>query len=213
MVQKSAHQPNQKWYTQYKIHQGASNAPPATPPLGGGGGPPPPAPVGGGGTPARPSCPGGRRPLVIAAATAARRTRPRHGAGNPIHCSRNPSSWMQVHIPSGTSRSTASKRRHKSSISTPVVAGGACDGPALGSSKWRLCVGLSAPAGHPAASSHGGLSPCGGLPSCGTRGRYRSTSRPRGAKSAHAPNNKQTMISVSIHQTYALVYQQHNINH
>jgi hypothetical protein len=65
---KSAHQPNQKRYTQYRIHQGASNAPPAAPPSGGGGGPSPPAPAGGGGAPAGPSCPGGRRPLVIAAA-------------------------------------------------------------------------------------------------------------------------------------------------
>jgi hypothetical protein len=40
--------------TQYKIHQGASNAPPAAPPSGGGGGPPLPAPGGGGGTPAGP---------------------------------------------------------------------------------------------------------------------------------------------------------------
>jgi hypothetical protein len=200
MVQKSAHQPNKKGISYTSYNQGASSAPPAAPPSGGGGGPPSPAPGGGGGTPAGPPCPGGRRPLVIAAATAARRTKPRHGAGTPTHCSRNPSSWMWDHMPSGTSRSTVSKRRHKSSISPPAAAGGACDGPAPGSSKRRLCAGLSAPAGWPAASSHGRLSPRGGLPSRRTGGLYSSTSRPRGAKSAHAPNNKQTMISVSIHQ-------------
>jgi hypothetical protein len=115
MVQKSAHQHNQKRYTQYNIHQGASNAPPAAPPSGGGGG----------GAPAGPSCPGGRRPLVIAAAIAACRTRPHHGTGNPIHYSKNPSSWMRVCMPSGMSCSTALKRRCKSSISPPATVGGA----------------------------------------------------------------------------------------
>jgi hypothetical protein len=203
MVQKSAHQPNQK--TVYTI-QNTIRGPLAHPQM-----PLPQAEVvahphlpqavvvehllG-------PPCPGGRHPLVIAAATAARRTRPRHGADTPTHCSRNPSSWMWVHMPSGTSRSTVSKRRHKSSISPLAAAGGACDGPAPGSSKRRLCAGLSAPAGRPAASSHGCLSPRGGLPSRRTGGLYSSTSRPRGAKSAHAPKNKQTMISVSIHQKH-----------
>jgi hypothetical protein len=94
----------------YKIHtynQGASIAPPAAPPSGGGGGPPPPAPGGGGGTSAGPPCPGGRRPLVIAASTAARRTIDRHGGSNPMHCSRNSSSWMQIHMPSGTSETSS----------------------------------------------------------------------------------------------------------
>jgi hypothetical protein len=63
--------------------QGASISPPPAPPSGGGGGPPPPAP-GGGGPPTGPSCPGGRRPLVIAASTAARCTMARHG-GIPLH--------------------------------------------------------------------------------------------------------------------------------
>jgi hypothetical protein len=127
----------------YKIHQGASIAPPAAPPSGGGGGPPPPAPGGGGGTSAGPPCPGGRRPLVIAASTAARRTRPHHGGGSPIHCSRNPSSWIRIHMPSGTSCNTVSKRRRISSKSPPAAAGGACDGPAPGSSNRCLLAGLS----------------------------------------------------------------------
>ena len=91
------------WY-----NHGASNAPPAAPPSGGGGGPTPPAPGGGGGTSAGPSCPGGRRPLVIAASTPARRMIDRHGGGNPTHYSRNSSSWIRVHMPSGTSRKTVS---------------------------------------------------------------------------------------------------------
>jgi hypothetical protein len=147
------------------IHQGASIAPPAAPPSGGGGGPPPPAPGGGGGTPAGPSCPGGRHPLVIAVSTAARRTRPRHGGGNPMHYSRNPSSWIQIHMPSGMSCNTVSKRRRISSKSTLAAAGGACDGPAPGSSNRRLLAGLSGSAGDPAASSHRRLPPCGGLSS------------------------------------------------
>jgi hypothetical protein len=93
-----------KVYKNTSYNQGASNAPPAAPPSGGGGGPPPPAPGGGGGTSAGSPCPGGRRPLVIAASTAARRMIDRHGGGNPIHCSRNSSSWIRVHMPSGTSR-------------------------------------------------------------------------------------------------------------
>jgi hypothetical protein len=145
------------------IHQGASIAPLAAPPSGGGGGPPPPSPGGGGGTSAGPSCPGGRRPLVIAASTAARRTRPRHGGGNPMHCSRNPSSWIRIHMPSGMSCNTVSKRRRISSKSTLAAAGGACDGPAPGSSYQRLLAGLSGSPGHPVASSHRRLSPRGGL--------------------------------------------------
>jgi hypothetical protein len=89
------------------IHQGASIAPPTTPPSGGDGGPPPPAPGGGGGTSAGPPFPGDRRPLVIAASTATRRTRPRHGGGKPIHCSRNPLSWIQIHMSSSTSCNTS----------------------------------------------------------------------------------------------------------
>jgi len=135
------------------IHQGASIAPPAAPPSGGGGGPPPPAPGDGGGTPAGPSCPGGRCPLVIAASTTARRTIPRHGGGNPMHCSRNPSSWIWIHIPSGTSCNTVSRQRHISSKSTPAATRGACDGPAPGSPNQRLLAALSGSAGRPAASS------------------------------------------------------------
>jgi hypothetical protein len=195
------------------IHQGASNAPPAAPPSGGGGGPPPPTPGGGGGTSAGPSCHCGRRPLIIAASTAARRTKPRHGDGNPIHCSRNPSSWIQIHMPSGTSCNTVSKRRRISSTSTPAAAGGACDGPAPGSSNRRLLAGLSGSACHPAASSRPRLSPHGGLPGSRCAGAlYNSTSCPRGAKSAHAQNKKQPIVSMSIHHNYKLVYQNHSIN-
>jgi hypothetical protein len=111
-----------KVYKTASYNQGASRAPPAAPPSGGGGGPPPPAPGGGGGTSAGPPYPGGRRPLVIAASTAARRMIDRHGGGNPMHCSRNSSSWIWVHMPSGTSRSTVSNRRTRSSSSTPAVA-------------------------------------------------------------------------------------------
>jgi hypothetical protein len=209
MVQKSAHQPIKK-VQNAPYNQGASRAPPAAPPSGGGGGPPPPAPGGGGGTSAGPPCPGGRRPLVIAASTAARRMIDRHGGGNPMHCSRNSSSWIRVHMPSGTSRKTVSNRRTRSSSSAPAAAGGACDGPAPGSSQRRLCAGLSGPAGPPAASSLGRRPPRGGLSCSRCAGaRYTSTSRPRGAKSAHAPNKQQQMVSVSIHQTYELIYQSH----
>jgi hypothetical protein len=192
-----------------QYNQGASIAPLAAPPSGGGGGPPLPTPGGGGGAPAGPSCPDDRRPLVMAASTAARRIMDHHGGGNPIHCSRNSSSWIQIHMPSGMSRNTVSNRRSMSSNSPLAAAEGACDGPAPGSSKRRLCTGLTGPAGRPAASSHGCLSPRGGLPSCCTGGLYNSTSRPRGAKSAHAPNKQQQMVSMSIYQTYALVYQNH----
>ena len=94
-------------------------------------------PGGGRGTSTGPPCPGGRRPLVIAASTAARRRSDRHGCGNPTHCSRTSSSWIWIHRRSGTPRRTASKRRAMSS-STPAAAGGACDDPAPGSSQRRL---------------------------------------------------------------------------
>jgi hypothetical protein len=159
-----------------------------------------PAPGGGGGTSAGPPCPGGRRPLVIAASTAARRIIDRHDGGNPTHCSRNSLSWIWIHMHSSTSRRTVSKRRTISS-STPAAAGGACDGPAPGSSQRRLCAGLSGPAAPPAAASLGRLAPRGGL-SCsrGTGAWTMSTSRPRGATSAQPPNKQQTKILVSIHQ-------------
>jgi hypothetical protein len=151
-------------YIQYTyIHQGASITPPVAPPSGGGGGPPPPARGGGGGTSAGPPCPGGRRPLVIVASTTAHRTIPRHGGGNPMHCSRNPSSWMRIHMPSGTSYNTISSRWRISSKSTPAAAGGAWDGPAPGSSNRRLLAALSGAAGGPVASSHRRLSPRGSL--------------------------------------------------
>jgi hypothetical protein len=208
MVQKSAHQPIKK-VQNAPYNQGASRAPPSTPPSGGGGGPPPPAPGGGGGTSAGSPCPGGRRPLIIAASTTARCIIDRHGGGNPIHYSRNSSSWIRVHMPSGTSRNTISNRRTRSS-SSPAAVGGVCDGPAPGSSQRRLCAALSGPAGPLAASSLGRHPPCGGL-SCShcTGARYTSTSHPRGAKYAHAPNKQQQRISVSIHQTYELIYQSH----
>jgi hypothetical protein len=199
-------------YKNTSYNQGASNAPPAAPPSGGGGGPPRPAPGGGGGAPVGPSYPGGRRPLVMAASTATRRMIDRHGGGNPIHCSRNPSSWIRIHMPSGTSRNTISKRRRISSSSPPAAVGGACDGPAPGSSKRRFLAGLAGSVGRPAASSRPRLSPCGSLPSGYTDGLYNSTSCSRGAKSAHTQNNKQQMVSVSIHQTCALVYQNHSVN-
>jgi hypothetical protein len=43
----------------------------------------------------------------------------------PMHCSRNPSSWIRIHMPSGTSCNTVSRRRRMSSTSTPAAAGGA----------------------------------------------------------------------------------------
>jgi hypothetical protein len=138
----------------------------------------------------------------------------RHGGGNPIHCSRNSSSWMWIHIPSGTSQNTISNRRTRSSSSTQAAAGGACDGPAPGSSKRRLCSGLSGTAGPPAASSLRRLPAHSSLSFSRYAGALNtSTSRPRGAKSTHAPNKQQQMVSVSRHQTYALVYQNHKKNH
>jgi hypothetical protein len=76
-------------YTSCTTH-GTSIAPPPTPPLGGGG-PPPPAP-GGGGPPIGPSYPSDKRPLIIAATTAARHTMDCHGGSTPTHCSRKLSS-------------------------------------------------------------------------------------------------------------------------
>jgi hypothetical protein len=142
--------------------RGPLRHPPLPLPPGGGGGPPLPAPGGGGGSSARPPCPGGRRPLVIAASTAARRRNDRHGCGNPTHCSRTSSSWIWIHRRSGTSRRTVSKWRTISS-STPAATGGACDGPAPGSSQRCLCAGLSGPAAPPVAASLGRLAPRGGL--------------------------------------------------
>jgi hypothetical protein len=147
----------------------------------------------------------------MAASTTARHMIDHHGGGNPIHCSRNSSSWIRIHMPSGMSRNTISNRRWISSSSPPATTRGACDGPAPGSSKRCLLVGLVGSAGRPVASSRPRLSPCGGLPSGYTGGLYNSTSCPRGAKSAHTQSNKQQMVSVSIHQTYALVYQNHSI--
>jgi hypothetical protein len=147
----------------------------------------------------------------MAASTAARRMMDRHGGGNPIHCSRNSSSWIRIHMPSGTSRNTVSKRRSISSnpLRLPpeehVMA--PHQGHQIGASSPVSRALLVAPQPHPVR-----LSPRGGLPSRCTGGLYNSTSRPRGAKSAHAPNKQQQMVSVSIHQTYALVYQNHNIN-
>jgi hypothetical protein len=116
-------------------------------------------------------------------------------------------------MPSGTSCNTVSKQRHISSKSTPAAAGGACDGPAPRSSNWCLLASLSGSVGHPAASSHPRLSPRGGLPGSRYTGAlYNSTSCPRGAKSAHAQNKQQQIVSVSIHHTYELVYHNHNIN-
>jgi hypothetical protein len=134
----------------------------------------------------------------------------RHGGGKTIHCSRKSSSWIRVHMPSGTSQKTVSNRRSRSSSSAPAAVRGACNGPAPGSSQWRLCTDLSGPADPPTASSLGRHPPRGGL-SCShyAGARYTSTSRPRGAKSAHAPNKQQQMVSVSIHQTYELIYQSH----
>jgi len=149
----------------YNIHQGASITPPTSPPSGGGGVPPPPAPGGGGGTPAGPPCSGDRRPLVIAESTAACLTIPRHGGGSPMHFSRNPSSWIRIHMPSGTSCKTVSKQRRMSSKSPPATAGGACDGPAPGSSKRCLYTGLLGSTGALAASSCHRLPPCRGLSS------------------------------------------------
>jgi hypothetical protein len=187
---KWAHQPiyNKKQrYTSCTTH-GASIAPPPAPPLVGGD-PPPPA-SGGGGPPTGPSCPGGRRPLVIAANTVARCTMARHGGGTPTHCSRKLSSWMRVHMPSGTSCNTVSRRRRISSKSTPTVVGGVCDGPAPGSSNRRLLAALSGSVGRPAASSYRHLSPCGSVSGSQRAGALCiSTSRPQGATSAQAKNN------------------------
>jgi hypothetical protein len=146
---KPAHHPNQKWYTHVSYNQGASRAPPAAPPSGGGGGPPLPAPGGGGGTPAGSPYPGGRRPLAIAASTATRRMIDRHGGDNPTHCSRNSSSWICLHMPSGTSRRTVSKRRTISS-STPAPHQGHPSGASAPVSR----VLLIPPQPHPSDASH-----------------------------------------------------------
>jgi hypothetical protein len=105
---------------------------------------------------------------------------------------RTSSSWIWIHRRSGTPRRIVSKRRTTSS-STPAAAGRACDGPAPGSSQWRLCAGLSGPAAPPAAASLGRLAPRTGAWTM-------STSRPRGATSAQTPNKQQTKVLVSIHQ-------------
>jgi hypothetical protein len=67
---------------------------------------------------------------------------------------------------------------------------------------------LVPPPPHPMATSlHMEVSPL-----AAPDGLYNSTSCPRGAKSAHTQNKQQQMVSLSIHQTYALVYQNHSIN-
>jgi hypothetical protein len=148
----------QKKVYKYIHHQGASIAPPAAPPSGGGGGPPPPAPGGGGGTSCRTLLPRRQASTSHRGEHSCSSHYPRHGGGNPMHCSRNPSSWIRIHMPSGTSCNTVSRRRRISSKSTPAAAGGACDGPAPGSSNRRLLAGLSGSAGPPAASSRRRLS-------------------------------------------------------
>jgi hypothetical protein len=116
-----------------------------------------------------------------------------------MHYSRNPSSWIRIHMPSGTSCNTVSRRRRISSKSTLAAVGGVCDGPAPGSSYRRLLADLSGSVGHPMASSHRRLSPRGSLSGSRYDGALcNSTSRLRGAKSAQAQNNKQTIISASI---------------
>jgi hypothetical protein len=84
-----------------------------------------------------------------------------------------------------------------SSKSTPVAVGGTCDGPAPGSSNQHLLAALSGSAGHPVASSRRRLSPRGSLSSSRQADALcNSTSRPRGATSAHA--HKQQIVSSSI---------------
>jgi hypothetical protein len=144
----------------------------------------------------------------MAASTAARRTIDRHGGGNPMHCSRNPSSWIRIHMPSGTSCNTVSRRRRISSKSPPAAAGGACDGPAPGSSNRRLLAGLSGSAGHPAASSrraslHVEVSPALAEPTL-----YTTPPRAREVPNLHmhkASNNRS--YQSLYHHTYELVYQ------
>jgi hypothetical protein len=105
-------------------------------------------------------------------------------------------------MPSGTSCNTVSRQRRMSSKSTPTPAGGACDGPAPGSSNRRLLAALSGSVGRSATSSCQCLSPCGRL-----SGSQRadalciSTSCPRGATSAHAQNKQQQIVSTSISYT------------
>jgi hypothetical protein len=147
--------------------------------------------------------------LVIAASTATRCPIPRHGGGNPMHCSRNPLSWMRIHMPSDTSCNTVSSRQHISSKSTLADARGARDGPAPGSSNRHLLVALSGAAGGPAASSHRRLSPRGSL----SGALYNSTSHPRGTTSTHTQNKQQQIVSVSLSHIYGLISQKPNINH
>jgi hypothetical protein len=73
---------------------------------------PPPGPLSGGGAPpARgPSGPGGSHPVIATPATAALWIRVHNSIGRPTHCSKTPSSWIHVHMPSGTPCSTTSNR-------------------------------------------------------------------------------------------------------
>ena len=117
-------------------------------------------------------------------------------------------------MPLGMSRKTVLKRRTRSS-SSPATAGGACDDPAPGSSKRRLCIDLSGPAGPPTSSSLGCLPTRSGL-SCShcAVALNTSTSRLRGATSAHAPN-KQTKDGIIVYTSniYTSLSKNHKINH
>jgi hypothetical protein len=142
--------------------QGASIAPPPAPPSGGGGGPPPPAP-GGGGPPTGLSCPSegvhssSPQALLLAALWPAMVVEPLHtapGSSHPGYASTCPQAHPATPSPDDDVC-------HQNPLST--TAGGACDGPAPGSSNRRLLAALSGSAGHPATSSHRRLSPCGSL--------------------------------------------------
>jgi hypothetical protein len=159
-----------------------------------------------------PPAPGGRRPLVMAASIAARRIIDRHGGGNPIHCSRNSSSWIRIHMPSGTSQ-------------TPSQIDGVChpsplrlrpeghemaphQGHQIGASSPVSQYLQVTPQPHPVrASLHVEVSPL-AAPTV-----YITPPHAREVPNLHMhQTSKQQMISVSIHQTCALVYQNHNIN-
>jgi hypothetical protein len=114
---KWAHHPiykNKYTYVHHNTTHCASKAPPPAPPSGSGG-PPTPTPGGGGPPPTGPSCPGGSFPARHCRNHCfSSRNGPPWG-WNPTHCSRNVSSWILDHRPSGTSCSTIFSRRRMSS--------------------------------------------------------------------------------------------------
>jgi hypothetical protein len=191
----------QKGIQRTYIHQGASITPPAAPPSGGGGGPPPPSPGGGGGTSCRTllprrqastshrgeHCCSSHYPLAMVAViqyTAPGTPHPGCRSTCPQARPATPSPDDGVDHPSPLQlrpeeHVMALHQDHRTSVSLLP--------------SWALQVTLQPHL--VTASLHVEVSPALSKPDA----LYNSTLRPRGAKSAHAQNKQQPIISVSLY--------------